>query len=82
MDYRIVYMPRSLRDLDDLSPEVAQRIIAKISALGTDLAGDIKRLKHADPRYRLRVGDYRVLFNIEGSLLKIHRILHRREAYD
>lgn len=33
------------------------------------------------PEYRLRVGDWRVLFEVERDKIVIYRILHRREAY-
>ena len=32
--------------------------------------------------YRLRVGDWRVLFEISGGAIVIHQVLHRSKAYD
>jgi len=46
-----------------------------------NLAGDVKRLTNTTPEFRLRVGDYRVLFEIEGSKVLVYRIRHRRDAY-
>ena len=46
-----------------------------------DLSGNVKRLTDFEPQYRLRVGNYRVLFNIENDFIIIYRIKHRREAY-
>ena len=60
---------------------MAQRIIEKIEALRSDLAGDVKRLTDFTPEYRLRVGDYRVLFEIEASQVIIYRVKHRSDAY-
>jgi mRNA interferase RelE/StbE len=46
------------------------------------MKGDIKRLTNFTPEYRLRVGDYRVLFEIEdSSRIVVYRVRHRREAY-
>jgi mRNA interferase RelE/StbE len=45
-----------------------------------NLAGDVKRLTHFTPEYRLRVGDYRVLFEVEGSRVIVYRVKHRRDA--
>jgi len=59
----------------------AQRILAKIRAMGNDLAGDVKHLTEFAPQYRLRIGNYRVLFNIENDQVIVYRIKHRREAY-
>ncbi|MBM4066480.1 MAG: hypothetical protein FJ266_12705 [Planctomycetes bacterium] len=39
------------------------------------------RLTNFTPEYRLRIGDYRILFEIEGQEIIIHRIKHRKEAY-
>jgi len=38
-------------------------------------------LTNFTPEYRLRVGNYRVLFEIETDVVMIYRIKHRREAY-
>ena len=43
--------------------------------------GDIKKLKGLDNEYRLRVGDLRVLFSIEGDMIIIDDILPRGQAY-
>jgi mRNA interferase RelE/StbE len=49
--------------------------------LENNLAGDVKCLTNFTPEYRLRVGDYRVLFEIEGDRVIISRIKHRSHAY-
>jgi mRNA interferase RelE/StbE len=46
-----------------------------------DLAGDIKKLKGASKLYRLRVGDYRVLFELEGDLATVYDVSNRKDAY-
>ena len=46
-----------------------------------DLAGDVKRLEEFDPAFRLRVGEYRVLFDVISDHIEIYRIRHRREVY-
>lgn len=81
MKYELAFKPRARKDLKNLSPVNALRIIEKIENLSDDLAGDIKRLTNFTPEYRLRVGGYRVLFEIEGVAIVIYRIIHRREAY-
>jgi mRNA interferase RelE/StbE len=82
MRYTIEFRPRALRDLTRLSPQVQRRIEQKIQLLSNDMAGDVKRLVNFTPGYRLRVGDWRVLFQPQGSRLVVHRIVHRSEAYD
>lgn len=42
---------------------------------------NIKKLTNFEPSYRLRVGEYRILFDIEEERLIIGRILHRQKSY-
>lgn len=51
-----------------------ERVVEKVEALQTDLAGDVKRLTNFTPECRLRVGDYRVLFQVEDDRVMIFRI--------
>ena len=81
MTYEIEFKPRAIKDLQSIPKRMAQRIIEKIEALRSDLAGDVKRLTDFTPEYRLRVGDYRVLFEIEASQVIIYRVKHRSDAY-
>jgi mRNA interferase RelE/StbE len=82
MTYDVVFMPKAQRDLDSFSPDISRRILLKVYAMRVDLAGDVKRLTNTAPRFRLRVEDYRVLFEIEGDRIVVYRVRHRREAYD
>lgn len=81
MMFEIEFKPRAIRDLEKLSPDVARRIVAKAGGLRENLSGDVKRLTNHTPEYRLRVGDYRVLFEIEGPKAIVYRVKHRRDAY-
>jgi mRNA interferase RelE/StbE len=82
MRYSIEFRPKALRDLKRLSPEVSRRIELKIQSLSNDMLGDVKRLVNFKPGYRLRVGDWRILFQPEGQQLVVYRIVHRSEAYE
>lgn len=81
MNYQIEFKPRAIKDLKDLTPENRRRVADKVAALGIDLGGDVKRLTNFTPEYRLRVGDYRVLFEVDDQRVIIYRVLHRKEAY-
>lgn len=82
MIYEIEFHSRALKDLKAIDKTSAQRIIKGIETLGENLSGDIKRLTNFTPEYRLRVGDYRVLFAVENKKIVIYRIKHRGKAYD
>nr|CBX31563.1 hypothetical protein N47_E50750 [uncultured Desulfobacterium sp.] len=49
--------------------------------ISNDLKGDVKRLANFTPEYRLRVGDYRILFETYKDKITIYRILHRKDVY-
>jgi len=82
MEYRIVFSNEASRDLERLSPEVARRITAKIERLKNGLAGNVKRLTNYSPEYRLRVGDWRVLFDVAKDVVLVQHVSHRSQAYD
>jgi mRNA interferase RelE/StbE len=81
MVYQIELKPRALRDLKGIDKTQARRIAEKISLMKDDLAGDVKRLTHFTPEFRLRVGNYRVLFEVQDQKVIIYRVIHRKDAY-
>jgi len=82
MRYAVELKPRALKDLRHIPREEASRIADALEILANGLRGDVKRLAQFVPEYRLRVGDYRVLFEIENKLrIVVYRVRHRREAY-
>jgi len=82
MQYTIEFKPAAVRDLRRLSPPVAKRVLNKIEGMRDNLVGDVKRLTQYTPGWRLRVGDWRVLFEVVGSVIVIWRIVHRSAAYE
>jgi mRNA interferase RelE/StbE len=81
MKYEIEFKPRAVKDIETLPRSTQRRILVKIEALAENLTGDVKRLTNYTPEYRLRVGDYRALFEVEGNRITIYRIAHRKDAY-
>lgn len=81
MQYAIEFKPRAIKDLRSLPKSTVRRIIAKIELLQVDLTGDVKRLTNFTPEYRLRVGKYRVLFEVDAAAITIYRVVHRKDAY-
>jgi len=80
--YRIEYGPTALDDLDSLTERIRTQVLRKIERLKSGLHGDIKHLRRADVAYRLRTGDYRILFDLEGNTIVIRKIGHRKNVYD
>ncbi len=56
--------------------------LRKIERLQLGLHGNIKRLREAEIMYRLRMGDYRILFDVEDDVIVIRRIGNRKDVYD
>jgi mRNA interferase RelE/StbE len=80
--YRIEYGSTALNDLDSLGEKIRTQVLRKIERLKSGLHGNIKHLRRADVAYRLRTGDYRILFDVEGDVIVIRRIGHRKNVYD
>jgi mRNA interferase RelE/StbE len=73
------------REIAALPPAVAQRVAAAVRALALEPRppGVAKLAGHPRGGWRIRVGDYRILYEIddEQQLVTIFAVLHRREAY-
>ena len=80
--FQIEYGASALADLDGLPARERAQIIRKIERLELGLHGNIKRLREAEAMYRLRMGDYRILFDVEDDVIVIRRIGNRKDVYD
>lgn len=81
MKYEIEIRRRAEKDLSSIQKHDAQKISDAIFALANGLTGDIERLTNFSSEYRLRVGDWRILFEVSKNQITIFRILHRSNAY-
>ena len=82
--YQIRWKRSASRELKKLPVAVIPRIVKAVEGLATDpRPAGIKKLTGTDHTYRLRVGDYRVLYTIEDEILLIQivRTGHRRDVY-
>jgi len=78
----VVIDDNALRDLAKITKKDAERIFSKLEILsGYPDIPNIKRLRHFDPPYRLRVGNYRVLFDVEEGVVTVYNVKHRKESY-
>ena len=82
MNYTVSLKPKAIRDFGNLQKKDSVRVADALERLCTDMTGDVKKLTNFTPEYRLRVGPFRVLFEIEnGTQIVVYRIARRREAY-
>jgi mRNA interferase RelE/StbE len=81
--YEIKILPSAQKDLDSLEKNIFERIKTKIIQLKENprLPGAIKLT--AEEGYRIRIGDYRILYRLDDKEQKIYlyRVKHRKEAY-
>lgn len=83
--YRIEVTPRAQKDLRALPVRERKRVADQIDALKTDpRPTGCKKLKGREDFYRVRVGDYRVVYQIEDEvlLILIVRVGDRKEIYE
>ena len=82
--YRVLLERAAERDLARLSSEVHDRVIAVIQALATNpRPPGCRKLAGGKNDWRIRVGDYRVVYEIadEIRIVRVNRVRHRREVY-
>jgi mRNA interferase RelE/StbE len=80
----VVHLKRSAeKELDGLPREVHQRVIKRLLTLKANPRPPGAKKLGGGERYRIRVGDYRVLYTIDDALQKIEvsAVGHRREVY-
>jgi len=80
--YRVVFTQRALKDLENLDREIQIRIASKLKEYAKDPLKHAKKL--INPKigtYRFRIGDYRVIFDIDGDKIVILRVRHRKSIY-
>ena len=72
----------AVKDLHSISELNRTRFHRKIKEPeGFPDVPNIKRLRSFEPAYRLRVGDFRILFDVEEDRIVIGRVMHRKDAY-
>ena len=80
---QIKYSDQALKFLTKLRKQDAKRIVSKIVQYAKDpssLQNQVKKL--TDSMYfRLRIGDYRVIFSEAGEIMKVEKIGNRGDVY-
>jgi mRNA interferase RelE/StbE len=82
--YRVELRPAAVRALRKLDSPVRRRIHGAISLLAEDPRPPASRPLRGRPAYRVRVGDYRIIYAIEDDALLVVVITlgHRRDVYE
>lgn len=84
-EYRVLYTRSAKRELDKLPRDAAARITEAVVHLKEDPRpiGSLKLKGSSVGDYRLRVGDYRVVYDVDDETRSVIvvRVQHRREVY-
>jgi mRNA-degrading endonuclease RelE of RelBE toxin-antitoxin system len=72
----------ALEQLRSLPAHLRRLIGRRLEALEASFAGDVRKLAGAADKYRLRVGNHRILFRLVGNRIQVYAVRDRKEAYD
>ncbi len=84
-EYSISFVRSARKELEALSNPLIERIFTKIESLAVESRPiGCKKLQGNSNLWRIRIGDYRVVYSIDDAIevIEIVRIKHRREVYD
>ena len=82
--YKIVFKSKALKDLKKLEATFIKNIINNINSLKENpLPRGVKKLQSYHSLYRIRVGDYRVIYEIDKAekIITIQYVRNRKDAY-
>lgn len=85
MPYEVVFSRTALKELRKIAMSEQNDLIQAAEALAENPRPDgCKKLKGNNGYYRIRVGDYRIIYDIEDDILYIEilHMKHRKDAYD
>ena len=82
--YEIQWKGSAERELRNIDPQQIPRVVKAVESLvDNPLPSQCRKLRGSERDYRIRVGDYRVIYQVstEAKLVIIYHVRHRREAY-
>ena len=78
----VIIDKQAAKYLERLNEPIKSRIISALNGLtNKPLQGDIKKLQGQEAAYRLRIGDYRILFKNKVTCIVVYKIAPRGQAY-
>lgn len=84
-DYSITFASTAVKELDNLQTQLFRRIFPRIEALAKNpRPPGSSKLSGEKNRWRIRVGDYRVIYSIDdqAQIVDVVRVRHRSKAYE
>jgi len=81
MEYEIEIKDEAKAALRALPEDLRRQIGFRLHCLQQDFTGDVKKLRGSQNDYRLRVGNYRVLFELVGNRVVVYALGPRKDIY-
>jgi len=82
LSYNLIYTHRSLKDIRKLDKDIRKRIGKALKRYEKDPMKFASKLTDSKiGTYRFRVGEYRIIFDVEENDIVVLRIGHRRDIY-
>lgn len=85
MSYQVIIKPAAQRQIRKLPRAAQVRVVARIEVLAeTPYPPDVRKLTGSDDLFRVRVGDYRIIYQVRDAklLVLVVKVGHRRDIYD
>lgn len=84
MNYSIIISKSVQKQINNLPSQIRNRVIEKIQNLAQEpRPSDVVKLKNSDQEYRIRIGNYRLRYEIDDSnqIILLLQCKHRRDVY-
>ncbi len=84
MAFRVEWKKSTRKDLRKLPPNVVDRVLETVEQLAENpFPAGVEKLAGSEHAYRVRVGDYRVVYEVatKTKLVEIQRVRHRKDVY-
>lgn len=84
-DYRIDFARSARKELEALPDSIAFRVLSRVEKLATTpRPSGCRKLAGSDNLWRIRIGDYRVIYSIDDKqrIVDVNGVRHRKDAYD
>ena len=82
--YEVTFARSARKELERLSPPLRIRVFRRIELLGSNpRPAGCRKLEGADDLWRIRIGEYRVIYSVDDShrVVDVSGVRHRSDAY-
>ena len=80
--FKIRWKPSTKKDLRGIPADDVARILADVEKLeGNPFPSGSQKLSGSEQTYRIRIGDYRVIYEVFSKIVEVQRVRHRKDVY-